>query len=78
MKIVILSMLAAASIAATGCATVESPDGGSTSSYANKEDRVTGSRLPRSDSAENYQGAKAISGQEYRDYKSSTGLLGGQ
>ena len=77
MKILMLSMLAAVSITGAGCATVESEGQSAGGSFVHREDKVTGSRLPRSDSAENYQSTRSISGQEYRDYKSSTGLLGG-
>jgi len=59
----------------SACATMdEAPgSGGTPSSKAAKEDYVTGSRIPRSESNENYQGSKTMTGKDYRDYKSSTG-----
>jgi hypothetical protein len=84
MKRLIMGAVLAASMLAAGCAVVgwadvaDSGNGKDASQYANKEDKVTGSRLPRSDSGENYQGTRSTTGQDYRDYKASTGLLGGQ
>jgi hypothetical protein len=72
-----VSMLAAG-CAAIGWDDVETGNGKDASpQYVNREDRVTGSRLPRSESGENYQGTRSATGQDYREYKASTGLLGG-
>jgi hypothetical protein len=73
MKILISSVAAAFLLSA--CASMD--DGvssGSPRAKSAKEDYVTGSRIPRSESNENYQGAKTMTGQDYREYKSSTGL----
>jgi hypothetical protein len=66
---------AIAAFVLSACATTdEAPgSGGTPSSRAAKEDYVTGSRIPRSDNNENYQGSKTMTGQDYRDYKASTG-----
>jgi uncharacterized protein (DUF2147 family) len=83
MKRLIAGAMLGVSMLAAGCAVVGwadvEPIGGKDASqqYVNKEDRVTGSRLPRSESGENYQGTRSTTGQDYRDYKASTGLLGG-
>ena len=73
MKILISCAIAAFALSA--CATTdEAPgSGGTPSSKSAKEDYVTGSRIPRSESNENYQGSKTMTGKDYRDYKSSTG-----
>jgi hypothetical protein len=76
MKNLILSTIAAACLAA-GCATVESSSESASAAKTAKEDYVTGSRLPRSESSENYQGSKAMTGRDYQDYKNSTSLKGG-
>jgi len=66
---------AIAAFVLSACATTdEAPgSGGTPSSKASNEDYVTGSRIPRSNSNENYQGSKTMTGQDYRDYKNSTG-----
>ena len=58
-----------------GCATAESSNdaSGAPSAKAAKEDYVTGSRIPRSDSNENYQGAKTMNGRDAQDYMSTVG-----
>jgi hypothetical protein len=64
----------AASVLIGACATTEtSNQGGAPSAKAAKEDYVTGSRIPRSESNENYQGAKSITGQDYQDYLGAVG-----
>ena len=65
-------------VAAAGCATVETSDARSTTTAASKaarEDYVTGSRIPRSDNAENYQGAQTMTGKDYQEYKASKGTV---
>ena len=44
---------------------------------APKEDFVTGSRLRRSESAENYQGTRGTTREDYQQYKAPTGTYGG-
>jgi hypothetical protein len=58
------------------CATPESGSEAIVAGKTAKEDYVTGSRIPRSENNENYQGSKSISGKDYQDYKASTGLKG--
>ena len=75
-----LILCALVSVAVAGCAGLESsnaPSSTAGASKAAKEDFVTGSRIPRSDSAENYQGAKSMTGKDYQDFKASTSLKGG-
>jgi hypothetical protein len=69
-----LILCAIAAFVLGGCATAESSNGTASSTKAAKEDYVTGSRIPRTDSSENYQGAKSMTGRDYQDYKASTGL----
>ncbi len=77
MKKLLLCSLAAASLI-SACATVESSNGPSSAARAQaKEDFVTGSRIPRSESNENYQGAKSMTRQDYEDYKNPTGAVKG-
>ncbi len=77
MKKLLLCSLAAAWLA-TACATVESSNEPSSAARTQaKEDFVTGSRIPRSESNENYQGAKSMTRKDYEEYKASTGLKGG-
>ena len=64
----------AASFLLGGCATSETATtGGTSNAKASNEDFVTGSRLKRSESNENYQGSKSMTGKDYRDYKASQG-----
>ena len=60
---------ACATAATTGDAT---PDNAARN--APKEDFVTGSRLRRSESAENYQGTRGTSREDYQQYKNPTGM----
>jgi hypothetical protein len=74
---ILIPCVAAAFILSACATTDEAPgSGGTPSSKSAKEDYVTGSRIPRSESNENYQGSKTITGKEYQDYKASTGLRG--
>jgi hypothetical protein len=52
---------------ASGCATTVETTGEATSAARASKDMVTGSRLPRSESYENYQGARSMSRQEYEE-----------
>ena len=58
------------------CATPETSNAPATAAKSAREDTVTGSRLPRSESNENTQGTKSMTGRDYQDYKASTGLKG--
>ena len=72
-------LCALVSIALAGCAGLESSSAPSSTAggyKAAKEDYVTGSRIPRSENNENYQGAKSMTRQDYQEYKASTGLRG--
>ena len=76
MKKLIFSALACALLA--GCSTLDSSNEPTTTSVRSaSEERVTGSRLPRSESNENYQGAKTMTRKDYEEYKASTGKPGG-
>jgi len=55
-----------------GCASVE-PVGRLWETPPPKEAFVLGSKLPRSENLENYQGAKSISRPDYQQYKGSQG-----
>ena len=56
-----------------GCATAESSTQPATGTKAAREETMTGSRLPRSDSNENYQGTKSMTSKDYQDYLSTLG-----
>ena len=74
MKLLVSSAFAATFLLA-GCAdTGDYRSSVPSASKAAKEDYVTGSRIPRSESNENYQGSKTMTGKDYRDYKASQGL----
>jgi hypothetical protein len=61
-----------------GCATAQSSNeaSGTPSVKPAKEDYVTGSRIPRSESNENYQGAKTMNGRDVQEYMSTVGKQG--
>jgi hypothetical protein len=59
------------------CATPQTSNEPAAAAKNGKEDYVTGSRIPRSESNENTQGAKSMTGKDYQEYKASTGLKGG-
>jgi hypothetical protein len=68
--------LAVAALVLGACASMDDTStGGGTSpgSKAARDDYVTGSRIPRSENNENYQGSKTMTGKDYRDYKASQG-----
>ena len=76
MKKLFLCALAATSITAAGCATVES-SAEPAAARIEKEEAITGSRLRRNDpSAENYQGVKAVGPRDYEQYKAPQGMKG--
>jgi hypothetical protein len=78
MKKLVTCVLASAFLAA--CATVDSTgDSASANAARNapKEDFLTGSRLRRSESAENYQGTRSSTREDYQQYKSPTTKDGG-
>jgi surfactin synthase thioesterase subunit len=77
MKSFALTILAALAGATYGCAATVETAAADSNARAPKESYVTGSRLPRSESNENFQGAKSMSRQDYQEYKSSTTLSGG-
>ena len=65
----------AASFLLGGCATSgDSATSASTpGAKASSDEYVTGSRLRRTETNENYQGSKTMTGKDYRDYKASQG-----
>ena len=66
----------AVSALVSGCATsLEATN--ETAARSPKIEAVTGSRLPRSESFENYQGTKSMTRRDYEEYKASTSLKGG-
>ena len=71
----LLLCLFAASALISGCTTVETSS--EPASKAVKEDYVTGSRLPRSENRENYQGVKGIDRKDYEQYKAPTAIQPG-
>ena len=76
----LISALASAFLAA--CATAGTTSGGErdpadAARNAPKEDFVLGSRLRRSEQAENYQGAKGTTREDYQQYKAPTSKDGG-
>ena len=74
MKKTLFAALAASFLLAGCAATGDSPSSGTSSAAkTTSEDYVTGSRLKRSESNENYQGSKTMTGKDYRDYKASQG-----
>ena len=78
MKKLVIGLLAAAFLA--GCAasgTGDSTTPENAARNAPKEDYVTGSRLRRSESAENYQGTRSSTREDYQQYKAPTGAYGG-
>ena len=76
MKNLVIGVLASAFIA--GCAATGTPGGTPDNAARNapKEDYVTGSRLRRSESAENYQGTRSSTREDYQQYKNPTGAYG--
>ena len=78
MKNLVIGVLASAFIA--GCAATGKPGEATPDNAARnapKEDYVTGSRLRRSDAAENYQGTRSGTREDYQQYKNPTGTYGG-
>ena len=68
----------ASSLLAAGCANMDAAgDSAAAARAASASPPVTGSRLPRSESLENYQGAKTMGRRDYEEYKASTSLKGG-
>jgi len=68
---------AVAALFLSACASTDNAPAGSgpaPAAKASNEEYVTGSRLRRSESNENYQGSKTMTGKDYQDYKASTGL----
>jgi len=75
MKKLIFCAVIAASFVLGACATVESSSESSAKNAA-KEEFVTGSRLKRSESLENYQGTRSTTAQDYQQYKAPSGVKG--
>ena len=78
MKKLVTCVLASAFLGA--CATAGSPGEAARADAARdapKEDFVTGSRLRRSEAAENYQGTRGSTREDYQNYKNPTNLPGG-
>jgi len=79
MKKLVTCVLASAFLGA--CATAGTSGADSTppgaARDAPKEDFVTGSRLRRSEAAENYQGTRGTTREDYQQYKAPTGQYGG-
>jgi len=78
MKKLLICALASAFVA--GCATTSTGEATPPDAARNapKEDFVTGSRLRRSDSAENYQGTKGTTREDYQQYGAPTYKDGGR
>ena len=74
MKKLVTCVLASAFLGA--CASVTPGEGTPENAARNapKEDFVTGSRLRRSEAAENYQGTRGTSREDYQQYKAPTGM----
>jgi hypothetical protein len=71
-----LALLIAAGLFSAGCAAPVASTASSSrpaASKAAKEDFVTGSRIPRSESNENYQGTKSIGSRDYDEYLGAIG-----
>ena len=70
-------VLASAFLAGCATATTTGETPADAARNAPKEDFVTGSRLRRSDSMENYQGTRGTTREDYQQYKSPTSKDGG-
>jgi hypothetical protein len=70
-----LALMIASAFLVGACATpaASTSDSRPSTSKAAKEDFVTGSRIPRSDNNENFQGAKTMTGREAQDYMDTLG-----
>ena len=77
MKKLVTCVLASAFLGACATANTTSETPADAARNAPKEDFVTGSRLRRSDSMENYQGTRGTTREDYQQYKAPTSKDGG-
>ena len=77
MKKLVICLLASAFLGACASAPSAEAPRADVARDAPKEDFLTGSRLRRSESNENYQGTRGTTREDYQQYKSPTSKEGG-